>query len=108
MVIDIKDKSVPEAANTTTFPTDKYAAYQQKVVDNDRVIVASACSGHGFKHSAALGEMLAEMALTGQHTDGLGEFLPRPASKTNCWRRSAGCWIQQVPDKLSLVDGVKV
>jgi sarcosine oxidase len=31
----------------------------------DRVIVASACSGHGFKHSAAIGEMLAGMALEG-------------------------------------------
>jgi sarcosine oxidase len=29
---------------------------------SDRVLAASACSGHGFKHSAALGEMLAEVA----------------------------------------------
>ncbi|HEY2069932.1 MAG TPA: N-methyl-L-tryptophan oxidase [Rhizomicrobium sp.] len=28
-----------------------------------RVIVASACSGHGFKHSAAIGEMLCNLAL---------------------------------------------
>jgi len=27
------------------------------------VIVASPCSGHGFKHSAALGEALADLAL---------------------------------------------
>lgn len=27
------------------------------------VLVASACSGHGFKHSAALGEMLAARAV---------------------------------------------
>jgi sarcosine oxidase len=27
----------------------------------ERVLAASACSGHGFKHSAALGEMLAEV-----------------------------------------------
>ena len=39
VVIDIKDKSVPEAANTTSFPTNKYAPYQTKVVDNDRVII---------------------------------------------------------------------
>ena len=32
-----------------------------------RVIVASPCSGHGFKHSAAVGEALAQMAL-GQAT----------------------------------------
>lgn len=28
---------------------------------SDRVIAASCCSGHGFKHSAALGEVLADM-----------------------------------------------
>jgi sarcosine oxidase len=28
-----------------------------------RLILASPCSGHGFKHSAALGERLAQMAL---------------------------------------------
>jgi sarcosine oxidase len=31
----------------------------------DRVIVASPCSGHGFKHSAAIGEALAQWALDG-------------------------------------------
>src|SRR5215469_10210249 len=39
VVIDIKDRSVPEAANTTGFPTDKYATYQDKIVDNDRVAI---------------------------------------------------------------------
>jgi hypothetical protein len=39
VVIDIKDKSGPEAANTTNLPTNKYATYQSKVVDNDRVII---------------------------------------------------------------------
>lgn len=29
---------------------------------SERVIVASCCSGHGFKHSAAIGEILADMA----------------------------------------------
>lgn len=32
----------------------------------DRVIVASPCSGHGFKHSAAIGEALAGLTLDGQ------------------------------------------
>jgi sarcosine oxidase len=31
--------------------------------DNDRIIVASPCSGHGFKHSAAIGEALAEQVI---------------------------------------------
>ena len=30
-----------------------------------RVVLASPCSGHGFKHSAAIGESLAQMALDG-------------------------------------------
>jgi sarcosine oxidase len=29
-----------------------------------QVLVASPCSGHGFKHSAAIGEALAELATT--------------------------------------------
>jgi sarcosine oxidase len=29
---------------------------------SDRVMIASCCSGHGFKHSAAIGEVLADMA----------------------------------------------
>jgi hypothetical protein len=39
VVIDIKDKNVPEAANTTNLPTNKYATYQNKIVDNDRVTI---------------------------------------------------------------------
>jgi len=31
--------------------------------DSERVLIASACSGHGFKHSPAIGEILADMAL---------------------------------------------
>jgi sarcosine oxidase len=31
--------------------------------DHDRIIVASPCSGHGFKHSAGIGDVLAQMAL---------------------------------------------
>ena len=31
-----------------------------------KVIVASPCSGHGFKHSAAIGEALAAMATGGE------------------------------------------
>ncbi len=30
------------------------------------VLLASACSGHGFKHSAAVGQILAELALSGR------------------------------------------
>lgn len=35
-----------------------------RLADCAGVIVVSACSGHGFKHSAAIGEAVAEMAMT--------------------------------------------
>lgn len=38
------------------FIIDRHPLYPQ-------VIIASACSGHGFKHSAAIGEILAQLAL---------------------------------------------
>jgi sarcosine oxidase len=41
---------------------------------SDRVIVASPCSGHGFKHSAAIGEALAELATDGASTLDLSAF----------------------------------
>jgi sarcosine oxidase len=33
-----------------------------RLPQSERIVVASCCSGHGFKHSAALGEVLADMA----------------------------------------------
>jgi hypothetical protein len=39
VVIDIKDRHIPEATNTTTFPAGAYATSQSKVVDNDHVII---------------------------------------------------------------------
>jgi sarcosine oxidase len=38
------------------------------------VLVVSACSGHGFKHSAALGEALAQSTLEGRSTIDLSPF----------------------------------
>ena len=34
--------------------------------DSKRVVIASPCSGHGFKHSPAVGETLVQLALNGQ------------------------------------------
>ena len=34
--------------------------------DSERVIIASPCSGHGFKHSAAMGEALVQLATAGK------------------------------------------
>lgn len=36
--------------------------------EHPALIVASPCSGHGFKHSAAIGELLAQLALDGETT----------------------------------------
>ena len=41
------------------FLIDQHPAYPD-------VLLASACSGHGFKHSAAVGQILAELALQGR------------------------------------------
>jgi sarcosine oxidase len=38
------------------------------------IIVASPCSGHGFKHSAAIGESLAQWALDGASAIDLSAF----------------------------------
>jgi len=38
------------------------------------VLVASPCSGHGFKHSAAIGEVLAELLNKGKSTIDISEF----------------------------------
>ena len=40
----------------------------------DKIIVVSACSGHGFKHSAAIGEAVAELAVTGESGINLSPF----------------------------------
>ena len=42
--------------------------------DSERILVASPCSGHGFKHSAAIGEAMAELALHGRSRFDLTAF----------------------------------
>ena len=42
--------------------------------DSSDIIVASPCSGHGFKHSTALAEAMVQLALTGQSTLDLTPF----------------------------------
>ncbi len=41
--------------------TPDFGFVVDRLPDNERVIIASPCSGHGFKHSAALGEVVADM-----------------------------------------------
>jgi sarcosine oxidase len=47
-------------------------------IDSERIWFASACSGHGFKHSAAVGEALAQKALGETSMVDLGPFARRP------------------------------
>src|SRR5258708_24108816 len=42
--------------------------------DNDRIIIASPCSGHGFKHSAAIGEALSEQVIDGKSKIDVSSF----------------------------------
>ncbi len=41
---------------------------------NPQIIIASPCSGHGFKHSAAIGEALSELAIGGKSHFDLSAF----------------------------------
>lgn len=42
--------------------------------DSERIIIASPCSGHGFKHSAGVGEVLAELAVDGASKIDISSF----------------------------------
>jgi sarcosine oxidase len=42
--------------------------------DDEDLLVVSPCSGHGFKHSAAIGEVVTALALTGSSAIDLGPF----------------------------------
>jgi sarcosine oxidase len=42
--------------------------------DSERVLIASPCSGHGFKHSPAIGEALAELVIDGTARADLDAF----------------------------------
>jgi sarcosine oxidase len=42
--------------------------------DSRRVLLASPCSGHGFKHSPAVGEALSELVTAGASRLDLGAF----------------------------------
>jgi sarcosine oxidase len=41
---------------------------------NDRILIASPCSGHGFKHSAAIGEVISELILDGRSKIDISSF----------------------------------
>jgi len=41
---------------------------------NDQIVIASPCSGHGFKYSAAIGEVISGMVLEGKSKIDIGAF----------------------------------
>jgi sarcosine oxidase len=41
---------------------------------NDRIVIASPCSGHGFKHSAAIGEIICELVTLGKSKIPIDKF----------------------------------
>ena len=61
-----------EACLYTTTPDSNF------VIDfypgQNRILIASPCSGHGFKHSAAIGEVLAELVIDGKSKVDISSF----------------------------------
>jgi sarcosine oxidase len=41
---------------------------------HSNILIVSPCSGHGFKHSAAIGEVVAELVMTGQSKIDISKF----------------------------------
>jgi len=70
---DLSDKCIKSVSCLYTctpdshFVIDKHPKYQS-------VIIASPCSGHGFKHSAAIGEVLAQLVIDGKSQIDISSF----------------------------------
>ena len=45
-----------------------------RLQDAPNIVVASACSGHGFKFAPVLGEVLADLATKGETGHDIGRF----------------------------------
>lgn len=60
------------ACKYTMMPDFKFVI--DRYPESEHVLFASACSGHGFKHSAGVGEALAELAVNGATQFDLSEF----------------------------------
>jgi sarcosine oxidase len=81
------DRYLPAASGAlreTGVCTYTNAPDEQFIIDRhplaDRVIVASPCSGHGFKFASAIGEVLADLVQGGTSRFDLAPFaLKRPA-----------------------------
>ena len=60
----VRDKLIHADACLYTVTDDDHFVIDRHPA-SDRIIIASPCSGHGFKHSAAIGETLVQLALDG-------------------------------------------
>ena len=69
----VTEKAVKAAACLYTVTPDA-GFIVDRLPESERVVVASCCSGHGFKHSAAIGEALADAAQGRQGSIGLTPF----------------------------------
>ena len=45
-----------------------------RVPGQERIVIASPCSGHGFKFAPAIGQALAELVLNGRSSPDLSRF----------------------------------
>jgi sarcosine oxidase len=69
----VTDRSTRSAACLYTVTPDA-GFIVDALPDMDRVLAISACSGHGFKHSAAVGEAVAQLVATGRSALDLSAF----------------------------------
>lgn len=72
-ILHIKPETVRSANCLYTMTPDENFIIDFKP-DSERIILVSACSGHGFKHSAAIGEVLAQLATKGTSAIDISSF----------------------------------
>jgi sarcosine oxidase len=80
-IAGVTDRCVrSEACLYTVAPGSRFVIDRHP--DSERVVVASPCSGHGFKHSAAIGEAIAELVTDGKSRLDLSPFSVRHLAGT--------------------------
>jgi sarcosine oxidase len=67
-------RSCLKAASCLYTVTPDFGFIIDRHPDSERVIIVSPCSGHGFKHSPAVGEAIAEMIVEGRSRIDLSPF----------------------------------
>lgn len=70
---DVDGRCVKSASCLYTSTPDSHFVIDRHPM-HPSVIIASPCSGHGFKHSAAIGEVLAQLVLDGRSAIDIGGF----------------------------------